>query len=315
MHRKITIIGAGSVGSTIAFMMTVKGIAAEIVMIDIAKDKAEGETMDIRQGTAFTPPVKIYSGSYEDTVGSQIVVITSGVARKPGQSRLDLAQTNVDILKSIASEITHYCPDAIYVLVSNPVDVLTYVFHKVTNIPENHILGTGTLLDTARLRSRLSDYLNISQENINAYVLGEHGDSSFIPWSVAQISSLPLADFQKSLSRPDEKCMELNYEEIEQYVRTSGGKIISCKGATFYAISISVCHICDCIYSHANTVLALSTMMHGEYGLEDVCLSLPTFIDAEGLGRKVLPQMSEEEIGKLHHSADMLKNVIAQLNI
>ena len=315
MSNKITIIGAGSVGSTIAFMMAVKGIAAEIVIIDINEKKALGEAMDIRQGTAFCAPVKIYAGRYEDAAGSDIVVITSGIGRKPGQTRLDLAQTNVNILKSIASEITKYAPEAIYVIVSNPVDVLTYVFNKVTDIPEKRIIGTGTLLDTARLRSRLADYLNVSQKNVHAYVLGEHGDSSFVPWSIASVSNVPIADFQDRVSNSDGIPTALDYESIEEYMRTSGGKIIARKGATFYAIAISVCHICECIFDNANAVIALSSMLHGEYGIDDVCLSLPTIINAHGMNGKVLPEMSEAEIEKLKYSAQMLRSVIDQIQI
>lgn len=315
MSNKVTIIGAGSVGSTIAFMMAVKGLAAEIVIIDINEKKALGEAMDIRQGTAFTSPVKIYAGRYPDAVDSDIVVITSGMGRKPGQSRLDLAQINVNIMKSIAGEITKYAPNAVYVIVSNPVDVLTYVFNKVTGIPENRIIGTGTLLDTARLRSRLADYLNVSQQNVHASVLGEHGDSSFVPWSTAHVSSVPLNQFQKRLTDSGDIETELDYESIEAYMRTSGGKIIERKGATFYAIAISVCHICECINSNANAVLTLSGMLHGEYGIEDVCLSLPTIVNAQGMGGRVLPAMTDEEVEKLRYSAKTLRDVIDQINI
>ena len=310
MANKVTIVGAGSVGSTIAFMMAVKGIASEIVIIDINEKKALGEAMDIRQGTPFCAPCKIYAGRYEDAAGSDIVVITSGIGRKPGQTRLDLAQTNVNILKSIAGEITKYASEAIYVIVSNPVDVLTYVFNKVTNIPESHIIGTGTLLDTARLRSRLSDYLNVSQQNIHAYVLGEHGDSSFVPWSSARVCNVPLERFKDCATNPDAIPAELNYEDIENYMRTSGGKIIQRKGATFYAIAISVCHICKCILDNGNSIVAVSTMLHGEYGIEDVCLSIPTIINANGVVGKVLPDMTDEEIEKLRHS-----EVIEQISL
>ena len=315
MSRKVTIIGAGSVGSTIAFMMAVKGIAAEIVIIDINEKKALGEAMDIRQGIAFCDPCKIYAGTYADAKGSDIVVITSGVGRKPGQSRLDLAQTNVNIMKSIAAEVSAAAPDAIYVIVSNPVDVLTYVFNKVTGIPESHILGTGTLLDTARLRSRLADYLSVSQQSVHAYVLGEHGDSSFVPWSSARVSNVPIAQFKDCVTNKDLIKADLNYEEIEEYMRTSGGKIIARKGATFYAIAISVCHICGCIFDNANAIVAVSTMMHGEYGISDVCLSVPTIVNASGHIGKVLPEMTDEEIAKLHRSADALKEVIAQVKL
>ena len=315
MATKITIIGAGSVGSTIAFMMAVKGIASEIVIIDINEKKALGEAMDIRQGTPFCQPCKIYAGRYSDAAGSDIVVITSGIGRKPGQTRLDLAQTNVNIMKSIASEISAVAPNAMYVIVSNPVDVLTYVFNKVTSIPESHIIGTGTLLDTARLRSRLSDYLNVSQQNIHAYVLGEHGDSSFVPWSSARVCNVPLERFKDCATNPDAIPAELNYEDIENYMRTSGGKIIQRKGATFYAIAISVCHICKCILDNGNSIVAVSTMLHGEYGIEDVCLSIPVVVNAHGCVNKVLPDMTEEEVEKLRRSADTLKAVIAQVQI
>ncbi len=314
-NRKITIIGAGSVGATVAFMMAVKGLAAEIVMIDINEKKALGEAMDIRQGTAFTAPVEIHAGRYEDAAGSDIVVITSGLGRKPGQTRLELAQVNVGIMKSIAAEISKVCPDAMYIVVSNPVDVLTYVLNKVTDIPENHIIGTGTLLDTARLRSRLADYLEVSQTNVHAYVLGEHGDSSFVPWSVTQISNVPIERYQQQLSGYDGITMSLDYENIEQYMRTSGGKIIGRKGATFYAVAMSVCHICECLFSNANEILTLSSLMHGEYGVEDVCLSVPTILNGKGMHGKLILDLNEEELGKLRHSADVLKNIISQVDI
>ncbi len=315
MATKITVIGAGSVGSTIAFMMAVKGIASEIVIIDINEKKALGEAMDIRQGTPFCQPCKIYAGRYSDAANSDIVVITSGIARKPGQTRLDLTQTNVNIMKSIAKEISVVAPNAMYVIVSNPVDILTYVFNKVTDIPEKHIIGTGTLLDTARLRSRLADYLNVSQQNIHAYVLGEHGDSSFVPWSNVRVSSIPLEQFKSATTKPDAIPAELNYSDIEEYMRTSGGKIIQRKGATFYAIAISVCHICQCILDNGNSIVAVSTMMHGEYGLEDVCLSLPTIINADGAMAKVLPEMTDEEVEKLRFSAKTLRDIIDQVNL
>ena len=315
MANKVTVIGAGSVGSTIAFMMAVRGLAAEIVLIDINEKKALGEAMDIRQGLSFCEPCRIYAGRYEDAAGSDIVVITSGIGRKPGQTRLELAQTNVDILKSIAEPISKAAPDAVYVLVSNPVDVLTYVFCKVTGIPEQRVIGTGTLLDTARLRSRLADYLNVSEHNVHAYVLGEHGDSSFVPWSIARVGSVPLARYNDLLRGGDSFKTELNYEEIERYMRTSGSKIIARKGATYYAIAISVCYICGCIFDDANAIIACSTMMHGEYGIEDCCLSIPTLINAGGTAGKVLLEMTDEEVGKLRLSADTLKGVISQVRL
>ena len=219
MH-KITIIGSGNVGSTIAYTLTVSGLSSEIVMIDINNEKALGETLDIRQGVSFCSPCSIYAVSYQDAKDSDIVIITSGIARKPGQTRLELAQTNIDVLKSIIPEITRYAPDAVYLLVSNPVDILTYVFCKRSGIPEERIIGSGTILDTARLRSRLSEYYSISQNNVHAYVLGEHGDSSFIPWSLANISNVPIEECHKSFLSKNNILPELDYKEVENYVHT-----------------------------------------------------------------------------------------------
>lgn len=313
--NKITIIGTGSVGSTIAYSIAMMGMASEIVMIDINSEKALGEALDIRQGTPFCAPCSIYAGDYPDASGSNIVVLTSGVARKPGQSRLELAQINVNITKSIIPSITKYAPDATYVIVSNPVDILTYTFHKFSGLPENQIIGSGTILDTARLRARLSEYYNISQSNVHAYVFGEHGDSSFIPWSVANISNVPIAECQKIFAGTEMSNPVLNFKEIEDYVRKSGGRVIARKGATFYAVSMSVCHICKCVLSGIDTTMTVSTMMHGEYGIDDVCLSTLNLVGRNGVRNKVNIPLTEEEIGKLRHSADTLKEVIAGVQI
>lgn len=311
MSNKVTIIGAGSVGATIAYTMVVDKIASEIVLVDINKDKAIGEAMDIVQGAPFTSPVNIYAGDYSDTVGSDVVILTSGVARKPGQSRLDLAQTNVNITKSIIPEIVKYAPDAIYIIVSNPIDILTYQFYKTSGIPANHIIGSGTTLDTSRLRTGLAENFNISQQNVHAYVFGEHGDSSFVPWSLANISNIPIEQYINCL--PADKRPELDYAAIEEYMRKSGGKIIANKGATFYAIAISVCHICKCLFSGIDTTLTVSTMMNGEYGIDDVCLSTLTVIGRDGVEGKLNVPLTDEEVAKLRHSADCLKEIIGNL--
>ena len=195
MSSKITIIGAGSVGATIAYTLSSQDIASEIVLIDINKQKAEGEVLDIIQGTCFRDPISIIAGDYEDAKDSDIVIITSGIARKPGQTRLELTQTNVNILKSITPEIVKAAPNALYLIVSNPVDIMTYVFTKISGLPENQILGSGTILDSARLRCGLSEHFQIAQSNIHAYVFGEHGDTSFIPWSGAYISGVSVDEY------------------------------------------------------------------------------------------------------------------------
>ncbi len=313
--NKVSIIGTGSVGSTIAYTLTVMGLASEIVMIDINNEKALGEALDIRQGTPFCGACSIYAGDYRDAVNSDIVIVTSGIARKPGQSRLELAQTNVNITKQIIPEITKYAPDATYIIVSNPVDILTYTFYKMSGLPENRIIGSGTILDTARLRSRLSEYYNINQSNVHAYVFGEHGDSSFIPWSVANISNVPIKECKKLITTPGINTPELDFGEIEQYVRKSGARVIARKGATFYAVSVSVCHICKCLLGGIDTTMTVSTMMHGEYGIEDVALSTLNMVGHEGVRGKVNVPMTDEEVMLLRKSADTLKDVISNLEI
>ena len=223
MKRKITIIGAGNVGSTIAYTLALEGVANEIVIIDINKEKAMGEAMDIQQGSPFFPGSYIYAGDYVDASDSDIVIITCGVSRKPGQTRLDLAQTNVGIMRDIAKRITRYAPNAIYLVVSNPVDIMTYVLLKETHLPENHIIGSGTILDTARLRSYLASHFDISQQNVHAYVFGEHGDSSFIPWSQASISCVNVDKFPGA---------PVDHEAAYQHMRTSGAQIINRKDET-----------------------------------------------------------------------------------
>lgn len=314
MSKKVTIIGTGNVGSTIAYTMAVNGIASEIVIIDVNHKKALGEALDIRQGIPFCPPASIYAGSFSDAADSDIVILTSGLPRKPGQSRLDLAQTNVDITKSIAPEITRYAPNAVYVIVSNPVDVLTYVFNKVSGLPEHQIIGSGTILDTARLRSRLSEYYKISQQNVHAYVFGEHGDTSFVPWSLANISSIDIDKYHECL-QSDRVIPKLEYAEVEDYIRKSGAKIIDRKGATYYAVSVSVCHICKCLFNSIETSLTVSTMMNGEYGIEDVCLSTLSTVGKGGVKGRILTPLTDEEHTLLHRSANALKDVINNLNI
>ena len=313
--NKIAIIGTGSVGSTIAYTLTVMGLASEIIMIDINSEKALGEALDIRQGTPFCGACSVYAGDYRDAAGADIVILTSGIARKPGQSRLELAQTNVDITKQIIPEITKSAPDATYIIVSNPVDILTYTFVKRSGLPENRIIGSGTILDTARLRARLSEYYNINQSNVHAYVFGEHGDSSFVPWSIANISNVPIAACHDLITIPGITTPKLDPEDVEQYVRKSGGRVIARKGATFYAVSVSVCHICKCLLTGIDTTMTVSTMMHGEYGIDDVCLSTLNLIGQNGVRGKVNVQLTDEEIGKLQHSADTLHEVINSLDI
>ena len=316
MNNKVTIIGAGSVGATIAYTLVATGSVAEIVLIDVNKPKAEGEALDILQSTPYLHPTKIYSGDYEDAAGSDVVIVTSGVGRKPGQSRIDLTQTNVNILKSIAPEIVKHAPDAIYLFVANPVDVLTYVFCQITGIPKSRVIGTGTTLDSIRLRTRLSELYSVNQKQVHAYVLGEHGDTSFVAWSTADISGIPLDQYEQTISQKGAlEVTPYDREEVATFVRKSGGQIIAGKGATFYGIAACVGQIVNSIYSSAYTILPVSTVLEGEYGISDVALSTLCAIGNEGIITTLTPKLSDEELAKMHKSAEALKAVIAQIEI
>ncbi len=313
--NKITIIGAGNVGSTIAYTLMITGSSSEIVMIDVHNEKAMGEALDIQQGTPYGGICQIYAGSYEDAKNSDIVIFTCGVARKPGQSRLDLAQVNTDITKSIIPHIVRAAPNAKYIIVSNPVDILTYVFLKRSGLPENQIIGSGTILDTARLRARLSECFNINQRNIHAYVLGEHGDSSFVPWSLTNISNVPVMEYHAAVRASDRPTPEFTTDGVEDYIRRSGGRIIERKGATFYAVSASVCHIAKTILTGIDTTMTVSTMMHGEYGINDVALSTLNIVGEQGAVGKVMLPLAGGEIVQLRNSAKTIKSVLSQLTI
>lgn len=315
ISSKITIIGAGSVGSTIAYNLSNNDLASEIVLIDINKEKVEGEVMDIVQGTSFRNPISIVAGDYEDAKDSDIVIITSGIARKPGQTRIELTQTNVNILKSITPQIVKEAPNALYIIVSNPVDIMTYVFTKISGLPENQIIGSGTLLDTARLRFGLSEHFEVAQKNIHAYVFGEHGDTSFVPWSCADVSGASLDDYAEMMRHLGKEPKPLDKAGMEEYVHKSGGIVIAKKGATFYAVSVAVCKLCGMLLSAYDSIATVSSVMHGEYGIEDVAISTLTLVGPNGVQGKVPLKLTDEEVAKLQKSANSLKEVISQIEL
>ena len=315
MSSKITIIGAGSVGSTIAYTLSGQDIASELVLIDINKEKVKGEVMDIEQGTCFRDPISIVAGDYKDAKDSDIVIITSGIARKPGQTRIELTQTNVNILKEITPEIVKAAPNALYIIVSNPVDIMTYVFTKISGLPENQIIGSGTILDSARLRCGLSEHFQVAQRNIHAYVYGEHGDTSFVPWSAARIAGVNVDDYYEIAEKFGKKIEKLDKDAMLTYVQKSGGQVIANKGATFYAVTRGVCRLCGFLLSASESVTTVSSMMHGEYGIEDVCLSTLALVGPNGIQGKLEMKLTDEEIEKLKASADALKAVIAQIEL
>ena len=315
MNNKVTIIGVGSGGATIAYTLVAGSSVSEIVLIDINKEKVEGEVMDIEQGTCFRSPVSLVAGDYADAKDSDIVIITSGIARKPGQTRIELTQTNVNILKSITPQIVKEAPNAKYIIVSNPVDIMTYVFTKISGLPENQIMGSGTILDTARLRYGLSEHFQVAQGNIHAYVFGEHGDTSFIPWTGAYISGLSTDEYYEEMKAHGKDVKPLDKEAMLEYVQKSGGKVIAKKGATFYAVSATVCQLVGLILAASDSLATVSSMLHGEYGIEDVCLSTLTLVGPNGIQGKVQMRMNKEEVELLKKSANALKEVIAQIEL
>ncbi|MDR0839953.1 MAG: L-lactate dehydrogenase [Christensenellaceae bacterium] len=312
---KVAILGAGKVGATIAYTLTISGAVSEIVLIDIDNERAKGEAMDIVQGTPFSPPVNIYAGDYESAQDAHIVIITLGLARKPGQTRLDLAQTNVNIIKGVMPHITKYAPNAVYIVVSNPIDILTYAILKTTNLSENQVIGSGTLLDTSRLRAGLAEHVGFAPQHIHAYVMGEHGDTSMIPWSLVNIGVLNMKDYCTDVCEHHNRCDKSELQAIEQNMRTSGAQVIGMKGATFYAIAIAVRRIVECLQRETNSMITVSGMLHGEYGIEDVCLSLPFIVNSQGIRRSVLVPLSPAEEKALVASANSLKQAIATLDI
>ncbi|MBQ2676356.1 MAG: L-lactate dehydrogenase [Clostridia bacterium] len=313
--KKICVLGAGNVGATIAYTLALDGTANEIVLVDINKEKAVGEAMDIIQGTVFTSPVNLYAGEYCDCQDADMVVVTVGMARKPGQTRLDLAQSNINIIKAVMPQIAKYAPDAIYVVVSNPVDILTYAIIKSSGIPESQIIGSGTLLDSARLRSRLAEHVGIPAQNVHAYVFGEHGDTAMIPWSLTTIAGMEMTQYCTNICENHNHCGKKELYDIGEDVRTAGAKVISLKGATYYAIAMTVRRICESVIRDSDSILTVSTLTNGRYGLPDVALSLPAVVGARGIERYITPPLTDEELQQLHKSANALRSVIDSLDI
>lgn len=311
--KKISILGAGNVGATIAYTLTMSGLASEIVLIDINREKAIGEAMDILQGTPLCPPVNIYAGEYSAAAESDIVIVTLGMARKPGQTRIDLAQNNVNIIKDVMPQIAKFAPDAVYVVVSNPVDILTYAIIKATGLPEHRVIGSGTLLDSARLRSALAEHVHLSPESVQAYVFGEHGDSSMIPWSLTTIAGMEMDNYCTNVCPRHNQCGKIELHDIEDDVRTAGAKVIKLKGATYYAIALSVKRICECVLRDTDTVLSVSGMLHDNYGMSDVCLSIPFVVGGGGIKRALTLPLTEEENEQLKGSGEALRKVLDML--
>ncbi|MBR0185504.1 MAG: L-lactate dehydrogenase [Synergistaceae bacterium] len=305
--RKVAVVGCGFVGSSSAFALMMSGLFSEMVLIDADRERAEGEALDISHGMPLARPMKIYAGDYDDVTDAAIIVVTAGANQKPGETRLDLVKKNVAIFKSIMPEISKRKYKGILLIVANPVDILTYTAVKYSGLPSSRVIGSGTVLDTARLKYLLSEHLGVDSRSIHAYIIGEHGDSEFAAWSSANVSGVPLYDFCKMRGHSH---FEDAQKKIEADVRNSAYEIIKRKHATYYGIAMSVKRICEAIIRDEKSALAVSSLMEDVYGVEDVALSMPAIVGKDGVETLIPVRLSVDEQRKLRESAEILKGVI-----
>ena len=308
--QKAAVIGCGFVGSTIAYALMQKGTFSELVLLDANHAKAEGEAMDISHGLPFAHAMDIREGDYEDIADASVVIITAGANQKPGETRLDLVQKNAAIMRSIIREVKRVKCEGILLIVSNPVDILTQVALEESGFPKERVIGSGTVLDTARLKYLVSEKLKVDSRNVHAFIVGEHGDSELAVWSCANIYGIGLEDFAKMRGYSE---FEKEKDEIYHAVRDSAYEIIERKGATYYGIGMAAARIAESIVRDSHTVAPVSVSLNGEYSLSGLCLSIPTVIGRDGAEQILEINFSEEENRKLRESADELKNVLAQL--
>ncbi|HUT72638.1 MAG TPA: L-lactate dehydrogenase [Desulfatiglandales bacterium] len=310
-RRKVAIVGTGQVGSTFAFALMISGLASSIVLIDQRAELAEGHVMDLNHGLSFVSPSRIFAGDYSDCKDASIVVVTAGAAQKPGETRLELVRKNTDIFKTVIPEIVRYNP-RILLIVSNPVDVLTYVALKVSNYPMNRVIGSGTTLDTARFRYLLSSHCAVDPRNVHAYIVGEHGDSEVPVWSQASIGGVSFLDF---CTVCETECPEDEREQIFKQVRNAAYEIINKKGSTYFAIALALVRIAGSILRDENSVLTVSALVDGYYDVSNVCLSVPVILNGNGISRILRIALDESEIKRLQASAAVLKDVIRTLEL
>ena len=306
-NRKVAVVGLGFVGSASAFALMQSGLFSEMVLVNRDMSKAEGEALDISHGLPFAKPMKIYAGTYDDIVDAAVIVITSGAGQKPGETRLDLVRKNVEVYRSIIPEIAKRDCEGILLIVSNPVDILTSAAVRLSGFPENRVFGSGTVLDTARLKYLLGEHLNVDSRSVHAFIIGEHGDSEIAAWSSANVSGVPLHNFCEMRGHFEhEKAMY----EIAEGVKNSAYEIIEKKKATYYGIAMSVKRICEAIVRDEKSILPISSIQHGQYGIEGVALSMPAVVGKNGVETLVPIELNEAEQTALRHSADTLKQVL-----
>ncbi|MDK2903619.1 MAG: L-lactate dehydrogenase [Clostridiales bacterium] len=312
MKDKVVIIGAGFVGATSAYALMMNGVAEEIVMLDINRDKVDGEVMDLNHGILFVPPVQIRAGDYSDCKDARLIIISAGANQKPGESRMDLLKRNACIFEDIMAQVSKYLGQAIILVVTNPVDVLTYFTLKVSGLPSSRVLGSGTMLDSSRFRFLLSRHCGVDARNVHAYIIGEHGDSEVPVWSLADIAGMPIDSYCLQCGR---QCAGSEKEAIFREVRDSAYNIISKKGATYYAVGLAVRRITEAILRNENSVLTVSTLVEDYYGIKDVCLSLPNIVNEHGAAKLLEIPLNEQEISSLKRSAEKIRLAIEQVGL
>ncbi len=310
--RKVAVIGTGFVGSSSAFALMESGLFSEMVLLDADQNRAEGEALDISHGLPFARPMKITAGTYDDLVDAAIIVITAGAGQKPGETRLDLVKKNVAIFRTIIGEIAKRNCQGILLIVANPVDILTYVALKLSGFPENRVFGSGTTLDTARLKYLLGERLSVDARSVHAWIIGEHGDSQIAAWSSANVSGVPLSDFcsMRGFTEHDQ-----NMEDIAEDVKNSAYKIIEKKKATYYGVAVAVRRICEAIIRDEKSVLPVSSIQHGAFGIDGVALSMPAIVGKNGVEKQIPIKLNEKEQGELKKSADALKEVLKSIDL
>jgi len=307
---RVAIVGLGNVGATLAYALLFSGLAAEIVLIDNNHAKAEGEAMDLNHAVPFAHPTRIWAGDYQDCAGATVVVVTAGAGQKPGETRLDLLQRNADIFAQIVPRIVEHTRDCILLLATNPVDVLTYLTSQLSGLPPHRVIGSGTLLDTARFRYLLSQHFGVDPRSVHAYIIGEHGDSEVPVWSLANIAGMRLEDFCAAQGR---SCDWKQLHAIFEQTRDAAYHIIARKRATYYAVAAGLMRIIEAILRDQNTVLSVSSLVSGEYGITDICLSLPSIVHRQGIQKVLNLPLSAEEVRKLQQSAQVLKKTLEKL--
>ncbi|OUN21020.1 L-lactate dehydrogenase [Flavonifractor sp. An82] len=310
--RKAAVVGCGFVGSATAFALMQSHLFSELVLLDVNFDKADGEAKDIAHGIPFAGAMQVYAGTYDDVADAAVIIVTAGANQKPDETRLDLVHKNVEIFKSIIPEIAKRNFQGILLIVSNPVDILTYAALKLSGLPEHRVIGSGTVLDTARLKYQLGQHLSVDSRSVHAFIIGEHGDSEIAVWSSSNVSGIPLNDFCEMRGHYDHVA---SMKKIAEQVKTSAYEIIAKKHATYYGIAMSVKRICEVIVRNEKSILPVSTMMHGEYGIEGIALSMPAIVGLDGVETHVPIVLDEEEQKQLRHSAETLKQVAETLNL